>query len=126
MKNKFSITWKKISGAVFGFFGIGFLTACYGVDEGRETEGKTVYGQIYGENGELLDGIKVCTKDAPEITTFSKNGYYELCLPDSVKSCTVYFEDVDGEKNGEYNSDKRTIDFSTTRVYNESVSLKKK
>lgn len=126
MKNKFNVTLRKILGSVLGFFGIGALTACYGVDEGRMREGHVVCGNVTNESGEMLSGIKVSTKDTNSSTTFTKNGYFSLSLPDSVKSCTVYFEDVDGEANGSYKKDSVEVDFNISDVFSENITLKKK
>ena len=126
MKNKFNVTLRKILGSVLGFFGIGALTACYGVDEGRMRDGRMIYGNVTNESGEMLSGIKVSTKEVNSPTTFTKNGYYSLSLPDSVKSCTVYFEDVDGEANGSYQKDSVEVDFNISDVFSENITLKKK
>ena len=126
MKNKFNVTLKKILGSVLGFFGIGALTACYGVDEGRFREGNVVYGNVTNESGEMLSGIKVSTNEGSLLTTFTKDGYFSLTLPDSVQSCTVYFEDVDGENNGSYRKDSVKVDFKISDVHNENITLKKK
>jgi len=126
MKNFFS--FKRISATVLGFFGIGALTACYGVEPNAYQENENlVYGNITDSQGKAVQGIKVYQNTAPEnFVTTDSNGYYELNIgEDASEIHIIYFEDVDGQENGKYQKDSILVDFSQSNIFNKDITLKK-
>lgn len=94
---------KKISASLLAFFGIGTLTACYGMPPQNFDETFTVYGRVskLDGNGDTvnLEGIKVSVLGAPEIfTQTDKSGYYELTFTDSSVQ-TICFESINFEND---------------------------
>ena len=99
------ITWKKVSAAVVAFFGIGALTACYGMPPHEDLNNPyTVYGKVktINQEGETLSVDKAKVSVTIEKETFSTitntDGFYEIHLPEA---CTkgeicVVFEDRAG------------------------------
>ncbi len=131
MKKNISTFWKKITGALFTFFGIGTLTACYGappsdyiIDDGLFM----VYGTITGakdssSNTPQLKNIKVYTKNSPDnYTTTNEYGYYELYF-DTTNNVTIYFED---NQNNIYQIDSAQLNFDETKTLSCNKQLKKK
>lgn len=100
------ITWKKVTAAVVAFFGIGALTACYGMPPHEDAENPyLVYGKVKttNQNGETQSVEKVNVSVQLGTVKYSAvtnaDGFYEIHLPES---CTqgsgfyVIFEDSTG------------------------------
>lgn len=111
MKDKIHWTTKRILGTVFGILGIGTLTSCYGcIDPEMSYD---IYGKVDGKIDGTRQGIKELSvflyRDGKAYkTTFTDNdGYFEFrnLSDDNYK---VRITDVDGDKNGKFNS--RDID----------------
>lgn len=95
---------KKAAAAVLGFFGIGALTACYGMPpDTRDGMPNVVYGKVMsvdqnGDTSVLVQG-QVIINDG--VRTYrgvtDENGFFNVALPDSDREFKLYFNDADGK-----------------------------
>ena len=109
------IHWKKLCATVVGFFGIGALTACYGMPPNERFDCPLlVYGKVYSLNKDgdstKIANITVSVKCGKQtyMTKSDSNGFYQLNLPDTEASYTLVFED----RNSQYKKDSTKVEFS--------------
>lgn len=98
------ITWKKASAAVVAFFGIGALTACYGMPPQEDPDNPFfVHGHVQTVNAQ---GETLAVKNARISITINgvqyneytnDKGYYNINLPESPEGLYMTFEDSDGK-----------------------------
>ena len=128
--NKINLTAKKIFASLLGFFGIGTLTACYGVDRKIDPayDGNVAVGCVK-YNGKAVRNILVYAADNPENQCVTDEyGYYELHLSDSLSELgtqKIFFEDRDGKENGgSFEKDSAVMNFLTSNTVILDVELK--
>lgn len=97
------ICWKKVSAAVVAFFGIGALTACYGMPP-QETDAGfvTVFGKVSTVNNgdtQVINNVKVSVSVGNKLFSAitNQNGFYEINMPFSESRYDVVFEDQNGK-----------------------------
>ena len=99
------ITWKKVTAAVVAFFGIGALTACYGMPPHEDEDNPyLVYGKVktVNQKGETLSVEKVNVSVTLGTTKYTavtnSDGFYEIHLPEACTKANVFvvFEDRAG------------------------------
>ena len=97
------ITWKKVSAAVVAFFGIGALTACYGMPPQEDADNPYfVYGHVNTVNA---DGETLAVKKARLSITINgvqyndytdEKGFYRFNLPVNPDGSYIVFKDAEG------------------------------
>ncbi|MBO7141531.1 MAG: hypothetical protein J6V76_00235 [Bacteroidales bacterium] len=98
-------TIKKATAAVVSFFGIGALTACYGMPPDRmEDLPNVVYGKVLvvDQNGDTSAISKgQVTIQAGNRRSFrgetDENGFFNVPLPDGDQEFKIFFTDADGK-----------------------------
>ncbi len=116
-------TFRKIISTILGFFGIMTFTSCYGMPANYTS----LYGQVTGDDdGDTsipavpVQGIQVTVKDSADqtigSTTTNTDGYYDMEIDEPPKSLrgklTFIFEDIDGEKNGSWETKEKIEEFA--------------
>lgn len=98
------ITWKKVSAAVVAFFGIGALTACYGMPPQEDPDNPFfVHGHVTtvnakGESQAVKKARISITIDGVQYNEYAdEKGYYNIHLPVSPEGLYMVFEDSDGK-----------------------------
>lgn len=109
------IKWnfKKILTSALTVLGIGTLTSCYGMP--ANGLGCSVFGNVSSENAsDGISGIKVTLKDGDKIiasdVTNASGNYDIMCSEEySGRNFTLEFSDIDGNENGAYENQQKTI-----------------
>ena len=119
--------WKKVCATLVGFFGIGALTACYGMPP-NDNESFVIYGKVSStdNNGDTkqISNIDVLIKLGNEVysTRTDEKGFYRIDVPDANHSYQVVFSD----RYSTYVNDTVYLDIEKGEYTKEcNVSLKK-
>lgn len=134
MKNKINSRIKKVLLSVLGLLGINGPLICdemiamYGMPPNRVYGSGVVYGDIDGDGkNEVLEGIhysyRVGNRDYSRVT--NKEGKFVIRGYDFEEFVTIQFEDVDGEKNGSFESKKVIMDMFSNENPTLDIVLKK-
>ena len=119
MKLSFLRTYHKFIIFLLGVFG--FSTGCRGMEYGVPSADFILNGNIKSaETEEAIKDIQVSMNY--ESTTSDENGNFTLKLRDfpEEQTFTVYFDDIDGELNGLYQSKDTTVTFPAGNYTGES------
>jgi putative lipoprotein (rSAM/lipoprotein system) len=102
------------------YTGLGLTTvalvfqACYGTPQAMGLD-VLIRGTVKSTTNEPIEGIKVSVKDAPQHELTDSAGTFQIYVSRE-DSYTIQFDDIDGVKNGSYQSKEMRVSSSKNEI----------